>query len=84
MLRTGQCGLPRWLIGKESTCNAGNTGSIPGWGRKWQPTAVFLPEKSHGQMRLAGYNLWGHKRVRHSLATKQQQLMLKLKTGMED
>ena len=23
--------------------------------RKWQPTPVFLPEKSHGQRRLAGY-----------------------------
>ena len=30
MLRTGQCGLPRQLIGKESTCNAGNTGSVSG------------------------------------------------------
>ena len=26
-------GLPRWLSGKESTCNAGNLGSIPGSGR---------------------------------------------------
>ena len=27
-------GLPRWLSGKEPTCNAGdtgNSGSIPGW-----------------------------------------------------
>ena len=23
-------GLPRWLSGKESTCNAGDTGSMPG------------------------------------------------------
>ena len=33
ILRTG---LPRWLSGKESTCNAGDTGdmdSIPGSGR---------------------------------------------------
>ena len=42
------------------------------WGRKWQPTPVFLPGKSHGQRSLAGYNLWGHKRVRYNLATKQQ------------
>ena len=27
------------------------------WRRKWQPTPVFLPEKSHGQRSLAGYNL---------------------------
>ena len=34
---------------------------------------VFLPGKSHGQRSLAGYSPWGHKRVRHDLATKQQQ-----------
>ena len=26
-------GLPRWLCGKESTCQAGDTGSIPELGR---------------------------------------------------
>ena len=26
-------GLPRWLSGKESACNAGDLSSIPGWGR---------------------------------------------------
>ena len=31
------------------------------WGRKWQPPPVFLPEKSHGQRRLAGYSSWGCK-----------------------
>ena len=29
--------------------------------RKWQPTPVFLPGKSHGQNRLAGYWPWGHR-----------------------
>jgi len=47
-------------------------GKIP-WRRKWQPTPVFLLGKSHGQRTLAGYSPWGHKRVRHNLATKQQQ-----------
>jgi len=30
-----QCttGLCWWLSGKESACNAGDAGSIPGWGR---------------------------------------------------
>ena len=28
------------------------------WSRKWQPTPVFLPEKSHGQRSLAGYSPW--------------------------
>ena len=33
------------------------------WRRKWQPTQVFLPGKSHGQRRLAGYSPWGHKEL---------------------
>ena len=31
------------------------------WGRKWQPTPVFLPEKSHGQRSLVGSSLRGRK-----------------------
>ena len=31
------------------------------WRRKWQPTLVFLPGKSHEQKRLAGYSPWGCK-----------------------
>ena len=33
------------------------------WRRKWQPTPVFLPGKSHGQRRLAGYSPWGCKEL---------------------
>ena len=29
--------------------------------RKWQPTPVFLPEKSHGQRSPVGYSQCGHK-----------------------
>ena len=58
--------------------NAGDTcqcSSIPGsetspGERKWQPTSVFLPGKSHGQRHLVGYHPQGSKRVRHDLATK--------------
>ena len=56
-------GFPDGPAGKESACNAGDTGdlgSIP-WRRKWQPILVFLPEKSHGQRSLVGYNPLGHK-----------------------
>ena len=57
---------------KASAYNAGNPGSIPGrkisWRRKWQPTPVFLPGKSHGQRSLVGYSPWGC-RVRHDWAT---------------
>ena len=57
-------GLPWWLSGKESACNAGDAGSIPGSGRSpgegnWLPTPVFLPGESHGQRSLAGYSPWG-------------------------
>ena len=59
-------GLPRWLSGKESTCQCRRrrfnpwVRKIP-WRRKWQPTPVFLPGKSHGQSSLAGYSPRGHK-----------------------
>ena len=33
------------------------------WRRKWQPTAVLLPGKSHGQRSLLGYSPWGHKEL---------------------
>jgi len=31
------------------------------WRRKWQPTPVFLPGKTHSQRSLAGYSPWGCK-----------------------
>ena len=31
--------------------------------RKWQPTAVFLPEKFQGQRSLVGYCPWDHKKL---------------------
>ena len=34
------------------------------WRRKWQPTPVFLPGRSHGQRSLAGYSM-GLQRIRH-------------------
>jgi len=52
-------GLPRWLGGKESACQRRRcgfdpwVGKIP-WRRKWQPTPVFMPGKSHGQRSLEG------------------------------
>ena len=54
-----------WIRWKASVYNAET--SVPSrvgkisWRRKWQPTPVFLPGKSHGQRSLAGYNPWGHK-----------------------
>ena len=39
-------------------------GKIP-WRRAWQPTPVFLSEKSHGQRGLPGYSPWDRKKVGH-------------------
>ena len=70
-------GLAWWLSGKKSACQCRRfgfsswVGKIP-WSRKWQPTPVFLPWKSHGQSSQEGYSPWGRKRVGHELATKQQ------------
>ena len=47
--------------GKESACQCRRhkfnswVRKIP-WRRKWQPTPVFFPGKSHGQRSLAGYS----------------------------
>ena len=53
------------VFGKESACNGRRPSSIPLSGRspaeKWQPTAVFLPGKSHGQRSQVGQSAWGHK-----------------------
>ena len=42
-----------WLSGREATCQCRGQSFNPWvrkilWGRKWQPTPVFLPEKPHG------------------------------------
>ena len=72
-----RCGFNSWVR------------KIP-WRRKWQPTPVFLPGKSHGQRILACCSPWGHKRLGHNLATKQQSMIyllyhLKLtKTAMKE
>ena len=39
------------------------------WGRKWQPTAVFLPGESQGWRSLLGCNLWGRTELDMTEAT---------------
>ena len=34
--------------------------SAVSWRRKWHPTPVLLPGKSHGRRSLVGYSPWGH------------------------
>ena len=56
-----------WLSGKESACQCKRCKrwKFDPWvgRRKWHPTPVFFPGKSHGQRSLAGYNPWGLKRL---------------------
>ena len=61
-------GFPGSSVVKKLPANSGDTSLIPGvrkipWRRKWQLISVFLPEKSHGQRRLAGYRTWGLKEL---------------------
>ena len=56
--------LPRWLSGKEPACQCRRWSLDPWirkilWTRKWKPTLIVLPGKSHGQRSLAGYSPWG-------------------------
>ena len=52
-----------WWLSKESACKAGELsfdswlGKIL-WKWKWQPTPVFLPQKSHGQIPSTGLQDW--------------------------
>ena len=60
-------GFPGGSDSKDSACNAGDPGSIPGLGsfpgkgNGWLPMPIFLPEEFHGQRSLVGYSPWGHK-----------------------
>ena len=55
-------GFPGGSGGKESACNAGDTGLMSGSGRSpgwaWQPNPVFLPGEFHGQRTLVCYSSW--------------------------
>ena len=76
MWGSGWLGLPRCHSGKESACNARDTGDvslIPGLGRSlvWEDplekkTATdssILAWKIHGQRSLVGYSPWGCKEL---------------------
>ena len=62
VLNLSDAALLTWLLtGKESTCQCRKHGFDPCirkicWRRKWQPTPVFLPGKSHGQRSLVDYS----------------------------
>ena len=69
LLKSGTTEIPRWLNGKESAFQCRRcmrltfdpwVRKMP-WRRKWQPTPVFLPVKSHGKRSLMDYSPWRHK-----------------------
>ena len=58
--------------GSDGKASAYNAGDWPGfnpwvrkisWRRKWQPTPLLLPGKSHGQRNPVGYSPWGRKEL---------------------
>ena len=54
--------------GKESSCNAGDLGLIPGLGRSpgagnGNPLQYSCLENPHGQRSLLGYSPWCHKEL---------------------
>ena len=69
MLNNRECslwGFPSGSDGKESTCNVGDLGSIPGMGRSpgeghGNPLQYSSLENPHRQRSLVGYSPWGHK-----------------------
>ena len=61
-------GYPGGSDGKESACNVGDLGSIPGLGRfpgggHGNPLQYSCLENPHGQRSLAGYSSWGCKEL---------------------
>ena len=65
---------------KESTCNEGDLGSIPGLGkiprrRAWQPTPGFLSGESPWTEEPGGLQSMGSQRVRHNWAMKHSTCM---------
>ena len=58
-------GFPSGSVGKESACNAGEMGSVPGLGRfpgegHGNPLQYSCLENPHGQKSLVAYTPWSH------------------------
>ena len=66
-------GFPGGSDGKESACNAGDLGSMPGLGSSpggghGNPVQYSCLENRHGQRSLVGYSPWGGKVLRLSFS----------------
>ena len=65
-LSVGITWIPGGSDSKESACDAGDPGSIPGWEdplEKGMALPIFLPREFHGQRSPAGCSQWGHKEL---------------------
>ena len=75
-VNVAQKGFPGGSVSKESTCNVGDPGSIPGLGRSpggghHNPLQYSCLKNPYGQRSLAGYiQSMGSQRVRHNWVTK--------------
>ena len=77
-------GFPGDSDGKESTCNAGDLGLIPGLGRfsgggHRNPTPVFLPGESPWTKQPGALQPMRSQRVRHDRATKHTHILSQFK-----
>jgi len=77
-------GLPWWISDKESSCLCRRCGFDPwvrkiSWRKKWQPTPVFLPGKSHGQRCLAVYSQYSVKELDMSQGLNNNSIIYKVK-----
>ena len=70
-------GLPWWLSGKKSSCNAGDMGSIPGLGsspgKEMAAHSSILAWRIPWREEPGGLQSMGLQRVRWDLVSKQQQ-----------
>ena len=71
-------GFPSGSVVKNPPANAGDACQIPEWGRSpgegnSKSFQYFYLENPRERGSREGYSPWGHKRVGHNLATKQQQ-----------
>ena len=70
---THYMGLPIWVSGKASPCQAGDSSLIPWvenilWRRKWQVTPVFLLGESRGQRSLGNFRHVGSQKSQTALS----------------
>ena len=77
-------GFPGGSDSKESTCNAGDLGSIAGWGRSpggghGNPFQYAFLENPHGKRTLVGYSPWGFKE-----SDKAEELSTAQRTGINN